>query len=93
MLGVALQTPAMAAVDDALAKFGRLTRGDMAPEFKAVGGEGKDVKLSDFRGHVVLVAFCNGAGPRDALLKRIESHTPVMKFVFMPICRNFANII
>lgn len=69
MLGVASWTPATAAVDDALAKFGRLTRGEMAPEFKAIGAEGKDVKLADFRGHVVLVAFCNGSGPRDALLK------------------------
>lgn len=67
-VGVVAWTP-MAAADDALAKFGRLTRGDMAPEFKAVGVEGKDVNLADFRGRAVIVAFCNGSGPRDALLK------------------------
>lgn len=57
------------AAEDVTAKFGRLTRGEAAPEFKALGMDAKEVKLADFKGKPVLIAFCNNAGPRDALLK------------------------
>ena len=69
VLATSRWTGAAAASDDGLAKFGRLARGGAVPEFKAVGADGKDVKLADFKGKPVLIAFCNNAGPRDALLK------------------------
>jgi hypothetical protein len=69
ILGFVAQVLAAVAVDDGLAKFGRLTRGDVAPAFKAMGREGKEVKLADFKGRPVLIAFCAATGPRDALLQ------------------------
>ena len=52
--GVRLQvvTPGKPRVDPAL-----LTAGTVAPDFTAIGADGKPVKLSDFKGKVVVVDF------------------------------------
>lgn len=63
-----------AGAEDAPARFGRIAGGDAAPDFQAVSAEGKQVKLADFKGQTVLLAFCNGTGPREALLQLLDAH-------------------
>jgi peroxiredoxin len=51
-----------------VAKFGTLVAGTQVPDFKVVGADGKDVKLSDFKGRVVVVGFWSAnRGPGEVL--------------------------
>lgn len=50
------------------AKFGTLGAGAVVPEFQVVGVDGKEVKLGDFRGRVLVVGFWSpNRGPAEQL--------------------------
>ncbi len=68
-LGVMMGTTTSAVSADApAAKFGTLAAGTLAPDFKVQGADGKEVKLSDFKGRVVVVGFwATNRGPAEAL--------------------------
>jgi peroxiredoxin len=45
-------------------KFGSVNRDAPVPDFTVTGTDGKPVKLSSFRGKLLLVQFCTGNGPQ-----------------------------
>lgn len=50
------------------AKFGALAVGAAAPEFTATGADGKEIKLADFKGRVLVLNFwATNRGPADTL--------------------------
>ncbi len=50
------------------AKFGSLAAGDVAPDFTAIGADGKELKLAELRGRVVAISFgATNRPPADAL--------------------------
>ncbi len=52
----------------AAAKFGKLVVGDPAPDFTAIGADGKEIKLADFKGRVLVLNFwAINRGPADQL--------------------------
>jgi len=57
LLALAVSPSLTAADDPPAAKFGSLAAGVVAPDFSAIGADGKEIKLSDFKGRVVVVAF------------------------------------
>jgi peroxiredoxin len=66
LLWLALATSAVAA--EAAAKFGNLSPGAVAPDFTVLGVDGKDLRLSDFKGKTVIVSFwMTNRGPGDPL--------------------------
>jgi cytochrome oxidase Cu insertion factor (SCO1/SenC/PrrC family) len=52
-------SPAAAMAQDQIAPL-KIKVGDKAPDFSLTAGDGKTVKLSDFKGHAVLLDFYRG---------------------------------
>jgi len=49
-------------------KFGTLAAGTVAPDFTVVGADGKDIRLADFKGKVLVVGFwAPNRGPAEGL--------------------------
>src|SRR5258706_213576 len=67
LLALALFAAPLVAAD-APAKFGRLPAGSVVENFTVVGADGKDLKLSDFKGKAIVLNFwATNRGPGDAL--------------------------
>ena len=64
----ALLVPRVVASDAAIARFGAMAAGTLAPDFTAVAADGSPVKLSDFKDKVVVVnLWTTNRGPADVL--------------------------
>ncbi|MCX6953217.1 MAG: redoxin domain-containing protein [Verrucomicrobia bacterium] len=51
-----------------VAKFGTLAAGVVAPDFTVVGADGRDIRLADFKGKVLVVGFwAPNRGPAEGL--------------------------
>ena len=71
LLWLALLSASMVGAQEPAAKFGRLAAGAEAPDFTALipeGKGGKEIKLSDYKGKVVVLNFwATNRGPADQL--------------------------
>jgi len=60
LTGVLITAALLAAQSPAPADLNRVQSGAKAPDFKAVGVDGKSVSLSDFQGKNVVLVFYRG---------------------------------
>ena len=59
LCAVCVLSPAVAVAQDQIVPL-KIKVGDKAPDFALTDGNGKTVKLSDFKGHAVLLDFYRG---------------------------------
>ena len=85
---IALAVASVAHAAEPAVKFGQLTAGELAPDFTALGVDGKEIKLSDFKDRVFVLAFwAPNRGPAEQLQNALSQYG-ALGISVLAVCSN-----